>query len=98
MIQALERNSGQVAWQFNAKNAATSPAMISGRLIVGTRESVLYALDPADGHTIWTQYWWGSWVESTAVARDGLASIGSGDLDRVSCIDPMTGRNRCVVT
>lgn len=43
---------------------------------------------------MWTRYWWGSWVESTAVERDGVAYVGSGDLQSVSAIDPATGRDR----
>jgi len=67
--------------------------MVEGRIIVGARDSMLYALDPGDGHPVWSQYWWGSWVESPAVGANGLAYIGSGDLDRVSSVDPANGHN-----
>lgn len=94
LVQSIELGSGRTNWQFDAKAAVTAPAIIDGRVIVGSRDSMLYALDPADGHPVWTQYWWGSWVESSAAERDGLAYIGAGDLDRVSCIEPSSGRNQ----
>lgn len=93
LVLAVDQSSGQKRWQFDAKAPATEPALVEGKIIVGARDSMLYALDPGDGHAIWSQYWWGSWVESPAVAAQGLAYIGSGDLDRVSGVDPATGRN-----
>jgi outer membrane protein assembly factor BamB len=93
VITAVDRATGHANWRFDAKAPVAAPAVISGRLMIGTRDSMLYALDPADGHTVWSQYWWGSWVESAAVEWRGLAYIGSGDLVRVSCIDPADGRN-----
>jgi outer membrane protein assembly factor BamB len=93
LVRAVERSSGKVRWQFDAKAVVTESAIVGGKLIVGARDSMLYALDPADGHMLWSQYWWGSWVESPATDAGGLAYIGSGDLARVSCIDPASGRN-----
>ena len=93
-VYAIECATGHIVWQFATGDAVTSsPALIGGRLIIGDRDSKLHALDPADGREVWSQNWWGSWVESTAVELDGLAYIGSGDLEMVSCIDPATGRN-----
>lgn len=95
LVEALDWKTGKRLWQFDAKSpVTTSVAIVGGRVMVGARDSMLYALDPADGRVIWNQYWWGSWIESTAVEYEGLAYIGSGDLDRVSCIDPVTGQNR----
>lgn len=92
-VQAVDQSTGRKRWTFDAKVPATEPALVAGKIIVGARDSMLYALAPDDGHAIWSQYWWGSWVESTAVGAQGLAYVGSGDLDRVSAIDPATGRN-----
>jgi outer membrane protein assembly factor BamB len=93
VVRAVDLRTGKGIWQFDAKSPVTTPAIVDGKVIVGARDSMLYALDPGDGHAIWSQYWWGSWVESTAVESHGLAYIGSGDLVRVSCIDPKSGRN-----
>jgi outer membrane protein assembly factor BamB len=93
LVRAVDRNTGKSVWQFDAKSPVTAPGIVAGRVIVGTRDSMLYALDPANGHSLWSQYWWGSWVESTAVDWQGRAYIGSGDLTRVSCIDPESGQN-----
>lgn len=93
-VCAAERATGRIVWQFATGDAVTSsPALIGGRLIIGDRDSKLHALDPVDGREVWSQNWWGSWVESTAVELDGLAYIGSGDLEMVSCLDPATGKN-----
>jgi outer membrane protein assembly factor BamB len=93
LVHAVERSTGRSVWQFDAKSPVTAPAVVAGRIIVGTRDSRLYALDSANGDALWSQYWWGSWVESTAVDWQGHAYLGSGDLARVSCIDPELGQN-----
>jgi eukaryotic-like serine/threonine-protein kinase len=93
LVHAVERSTGSSVWQFDAKSPVTAPALVAGRIIVGTRDSRLYALDAANGDVLWSQYWWGSWVESTAVDWQGHAYVGSGDLARVSCIDPERGQN-----
>ncbi len=93
-VCAADRATGKIIWEFTTGDAVTSsPALIGGRLIIGDRDSRLHGLDPADGHEVWSQNWWSSWVESTAVEMDGLAYLGSGDLEMVSCIDPATGKN-----
>ncbi len=93
-VCAADRATGKILWEFTAGDAVTSsPAIIGGRLIIGDRDSHLHGLDPADGHEVWSQNWWGSWVESTAVEQDGLAYLGSGDLEMVSCVEPATGKN-----
>jgi outer membrane protein assembly factor BamB len=93
-VAALARADGTVAWTFDAKaEIASPPAHVGDRIIVGTRDSVLHGLESGSGRQAWSQYWWGSWVESSAVAHDGLAYIGSGDLQRVSALQIATGRN-----
>ena len=60
--------------------------------MVGTRGSVLYALQPATGEIAWRGLFWGSWVESEAVSAEGVLYIGSSDLRRVSAFDARDGR------
>ena len=93
-VVRLAQKDGALAWRFDAQaEIASPPALVAGRVIVGTRDSRLLALDAATGQPAWSQYWWGAWVESAAVARGPLAYIGSGDLQRVSAIDAATGHN-----
>jgi outer membrane protein assembly factor BamB len=54
---------------------------------------MLRAIDANHGTPLWQQNYWGPWIESTAVFRDGRGYIGSGDLFLVSCFDPKTGAN-----
>ena len=50
-------------------------------LIVGNRNGVLAALDPATGEIRWRMFFWGSAVESEAVPGEAsLFYIGSSDL------------------
>jgi outer membrane protein assembly factor BamB len=93
-LHAVDRATGREAWRKDLKAPVTStPAMIGGRLIVGTRGSVLMGLIPETGEQVWAVSFWGSWVESTAVqGDDGLGYIGSSDLRRVVSFDPKDGR------
>lgn len=93
-LRMVERATGKDIWIKDLKAPVTSvPAMIDGKLIVGTRGSALLALDLKTGERLWDMGFWGSWVESTAVAGDdGLGYIGSSDLRRVTSFDPRTGR------
>jgi outer membrane protein assembly factor BamB len=36
-------------------------------------------------------YFWGSWLESTPVVRDGVIYVGASDLRRVSAVNPADG-------
>ena len=92
-VYAVDARRGTLAWSVDTRApVTTAPALVDGKLIVGTRGSVLYALQPQTGEILWRDLFWGSWVESEAVERDGLAYIGSSDLRRVSAIDPRDGR------
>lgn len=92
-IVMVERATGREVWKFDSKApVSSSPAVIGGKIIVGNRGSALYGINPANGERFWRTSWWGSWIESTAVAADGLAYIGSSDYRRVTCFDPKDGR------
>lgn len=72
----------------------TTPVIAGGRLVAGSRDYLLHAFDPADGHPVWKFSYWFSWIESTPALRDGLLYVGGSDFARVSAIDPATGRAR----
>ncbi len=94
IVRSVNRSDGKTQWQLDTKSPATAPAIVGGTVMVGTRDSTLYGIDPHSGKVLWSQYWWGSWVESAAAPGGSDAYIGAGDLDRVSRIDPATGHNR----
>lgn len=92
-VRALARADGATRWTFATGEPVDAiPLVHDGLVIVGNRGYGLYALALADGVEKWKTYFWGSWVESAAVAVDGVLYIGSSDLRRVSAIDPADGR------
>ncbi|MBL7991479.1 MAG: PQQ-binding-like beta-propeller repeat protein [Candidatus Kapabacteria bacterium] len=94
MLYALDRVTGKEVWKKDMKGVINSaPALVDGKLILGTRGAVLYAIKPENGDILWRAPYWGSWVESSAVSRDGLLYIGSSDLRRVVCYNPSNGKN-----
>jgi outer membrane protein assembly factor BamB len=95
VVHGLDRASGQERWRFDAGGPVTSSPVFAGEhVVVGDRGSHLSALVPGRSEPLWRQPWWGSWIESTAVLRDGVGYIGSGDLFLVSAFDPASGRNQ----
>ena len=72
----------------------TTPIVAAGRLIVGSRDYMLYGFNLADGALAWRFSYWFSWVESTPVLADGLVYVGASDYSRVTALDPATGKAR----
>ncbi len=70
----------------------TTPVVVNGRLVVGSRDYLLYGFNLADGSVAWKFSYWFSWIESTPVLRDGLLYVGASDYSRVTALDPATGR------
>jgi outer membrane protein assembly factor BamB len=96
VVFGLDRTSGHQRWRFKAAGPVTSTPVFAtpgGPFIVGDRGSRLHALTPGRVQPLWAQNWWGSWIESTAVVRNGVGYIGSGDLLLVSAFDTASGRN-----
>jgi len=91
-VYALARSDGRERWRSDT-GAAIDAALIvhDGRVLAGNRGAGLLSLDAASGETKWRLFFWGSWVESTPVVRDGVIYVGSSDLRRVSAIDPGDG-------
>jgi outer membrane protein assembly factor BamB len=59
---------------------------------VGNRAYDFLALDAKTGEVAWTRYVWFSWIESSAVVRDGVAYVGSSDAAGVFAFDVASGR------
>lgn len=91
-VYALDRNNGEERWRFDSKaEVDATPVIHEGKVLIGNRGAGLYALAADSGKELWRLYFWGSWVESTPVVRDGVIYIGASDLRRVSAIDPDDG-------
>jgi outer membrane protein assembly factor BamB len=92
-VYALDKASGRELWrQDTGAEVDAVPVVHEGRVLAGNRGAGLLSLDAATGETRWRLYFWGSWVESTPVVRDGVIYVGSSDLRRVSAVDPQDGR------
>jgi outer membrane protein assembly factor BamB len=72
----------------------TTPIVVDDKLIVGSRDYLLYGFNLADGSLAWKFSYWFSWIESTPVLRDGIIYVGASDYSRVTALDPTTGRAR----
>lgn len=72
----------------------TTPLIAGGRLIVGSRDYMLYGFNVDDGSVAWRYSYWFSWVESTPVERDGTIYVGASDYSRIVALDPATGKRR----
>jgi outer membrane protein assembly factor BamB len=98
-VYALDRRTGAQLWRFDTGSPVTTTPVLAGdKLVIGTRDqSLLYALNAADGKKVWTVYFWLSWVESTPAVVDGLLYIGASDSRRVRVIEPDTGHVRWAV-
>jgi outer membrane protein assembly factor BamB len=72
----------------------TTPVVAADRLVVGSRDYMLYGFDRADGAPAWRFSYWFSWIESTPAVVDGLLYVGASDFSRVTVLEPATGRVR----
>jgi outer membrane protein assembly factor BamB len=95
-LYALDRRTGAELWNKDVRSELTgAPALVGGKLVIGSRGGILAAVDPATGARQWVMGFWGSAVESTAVpasATGTLFYIGSSDMRRISLIDAADGR------
>jgi outer membrane protein assembly factor BamB len=91
-VYALDAATGRPLWKRDLRGAVVStPALAGSRVVVGTRSYDLFALDAASGEPVWRRYIWFSWIESSAVIRDGLIYIGSSDANAVFAMDERNG-------
>jgi outer membrane protein assembly factor BamB len=92
-VVALDAGTGAVRWDRDTRGRVVStPAVSGGRAIVGNRIYDLLGLDARTGEVAWSRYQWGTWIESSATARDGVAYVGSSDGACVSAWDAASGR------
>lgn len=70
----------------------TTPVVVGGNVVVGSRDYMLYAFGFPGGAPAWKYSYGFSWVESTPSVSDGLFYLGGSDWQRVSAFDPKSGR------
>lgn len=92
-VYALDAKTGERIWRYDTKGIVQStPAVGDGKVVVGSRSAKLFALDAGTGQETWSHvYRDGSWVESSAVYRDGVFFVGSSDSLKLSAFDANTG-------
>ncbi len=91
-VVAVDAATGDPIWRTPTNGPVVGAASVAGDLlIVGNRAYDVLGLNAEDGSIAWTYYYWFSWVESTAVVRDGVAYIGSSDGQRLQALDVATG-------
>jgi len=95
-VYALDAAKGTLLWKRDTQGAVVSTPAVAGDLIViGNRAYDLLGLRAATGEVAWKRYVWFSWIESSAVVKDGVAYVGSSDAALVSAVDAKTGVPRC---
>ncbi len=70
----------------------SAPVIAGDRVVLGSRDCLLYGLDIKNGAAVWRDTYWFSWVESTPSVADGVLYVGGSDFRRVSAVDSATGR------
>jgi outer membrane protein assembly factor BamB len=92
-VYAVDLATGRVRWRSDAGGIVQStPALVDGKVVVGSRGAALTAFAADSGATAWRHaYTDGSWVESSPVAVDRMLYVGSSDALKISAIDATNG-------
>lgn len=86
-IYALDPNTGQPVWTFDAKGELLpmfcSPSYADGKIFFGegyhtNRQSRLFCIDAKTGNELW-RFQTSSHTESTPAVADGVVTFGAGD-------------------
>jgi outer membrane protein assembly factor BamB len=97
-VYALDAANGKLLWKRDTRGrVASTPAVSGDRVVIGNRIYDLLGLDARTGAVAWTRYQWGTWVESSASVREGIAYVGSSDGACVSAWDVSSGQRRWLV-
>ena len=92
VIQSIQIKDVIPLWSVNVKDpVTTSPAITEGIIAVGTARGFVFALNEADGKTLWQYGTNGGSVTAKPVVADGAVFACSGD-GTVHVIDAGTGK------
>ena len=89
---AMDAESGQELWRFEAGVIESSPALVDGVLFFGSWDRNVYALDVSTRKPLWT-FETGDEVKAAPAVAGGTVYIGSYD-GKVYAIDAETGQER----
>lgn len=92
VVQFDPATGREIARYKTGAGVVTTPLLVDGKVIVGSRDYMLYGFNRSDGSVAWKFSYWFSWVESTPQLRDGIMYVGASDYRRVTAFDPSTGR------
>jgi outer membrane protein assembly factor BamB len=108
VIYALDLASGATRWTYATLGATlasgdfgydrrtimSSPAVSGGKVYVGARDGLLYALDAESGALAWKFDHKISWVMSSPAVLDSMVYVGTSDGLFVQGVDTRTGLER----
>jgi len=83
-------NTNQTQWNYTTGGSvSSSPAVVDGKVYVGSEDYKVYCLDALTGAHIWN-YTTGGSVSSSPAVVDGKVYVGSHDA-KVYCLNALTG-------
>jgi len=83
-------NTNNTIWNYPTDdNVYSSPAVVDGKVYVGSDDRKVYCLNASTGAHIWN-YTTGSFVRSSPAVDDGKVYVGSYD-NKTYCLDATTG-------
>jgi outer membrane protein assembly factor BamB len=87
---SLAPDTNSMRWSYTTNGAVeSSPAVVHGRVYVGSADGKVYCLDAVTGSLVWS-YTTASYVDSSPGVVDGRVYVGSYD-GKVYCLDAVTG-------
>jgi outer membrane protein assembly factor BamB len=82
--------TNQTLWTYTTGNVtASAPAVVDGKVYVGSWDRKIYCLNAATGAHIWN-YTTGDMVDSSPAVADGRVYVGSYD-GKIYCLDAASG-------
>jgi outer membrane protein assembly factor BamB len=102
-LYAIDAKTGKEKWRFKTGQDAkyhlmegiqSSPLIYEGRLYFGARDAYFYALDAETGKLLWKYSADGSWILTTAAAKDNTVYLGTSDSYLFLALDAKTGKEK----
>jgi len=100
---ALDAGTGQLRWKFKTgdqpvyhqmEGIQASATCYNGAVSFGCRDAHFYSLDAETGKLLWKKEMGGSWVLTTAAAKDGMLYISTSDSYLFIALDAKTGAEK----
>ncbi|MFQ5647904.1 MAG: PQQ-binding-like beta-propeller repeat protein [Candidatus Aenigmatarchaeota archaeon] len=88
-LYALDSESGELKWKFQAPDVVHSPVVLDGKVYVGCQDQNLYCLDAVRGRLLW-RYRSGGAI-SNVRAHGNRVYFGCYD-NNLYCLDALSGR------